>query len=366
MPVTQKDVAERLNISRSLVAGVLNNRPTVWASEETRRRIIATAREMNYRPNAAAQSLRTGKTRNVLLAYVSVKRPNDTLFHGAVERLAEAVGAIDHRLIVNVQPDRQKHLDFIRDASSAGMMDAAIIWSDLSGVEDQVREARIFAEHNVPFIIKGRFEQTHPEWLQIDFDHEGMMRLAVEHLVKLGHRRIAFMGMGRGFSWADFLCAGYLSAMRRNFNEEADPALVSWMQDDVKVKSAKEQMAAWLELPERIRPTAVVVGANNNAWWGIESALYERGLKIGFGKDDLAVAGLGWGNDFLYAGEGVSFDGTSMEYLAGVMSEQMLTPLLTGVPLANGVVRVLPSIKPVGKRAFDEACELLSMVRPNH
>src|SRR5580693_1363266 len=81
-----KDVAAKLNISPALVSGVLNNRPHIWASEETRARILEAAKALNYHPSAAAQALSKGKTDTIAFVY---KR-----LYGAAYRLAYS-GLID-------------------------------------------------------------------------------------------------------------------------------------------------------------------------------------------------------------------------------------------------------------------------------
>src|SRR5690242_21829016 len=75
MAIKLRDIATKLNLSPSLVSGVLNDRAGVWASEETRERIRRTARELGYRPHAAARALRSGKTNTVALVYIN---PADT------------------------------------------------------------------------------------------------------------------------------------------------------------------------------------------------------------------------------------------------------------------------------------------------
>src|SRR5580704_2409044 len=64
-----KDVAAKLNLSPSLVSGVLNNRPHIWASEETKNRVFDAAKELSYHPSAAAQALSRGRTDSVSLVY---------------------------------------------------------------------------------------------------------------------------------------------------------------------------------------------------------------------------------------------------------------------------------------------------------
>lgn len=62
MPVTAKDVARQLNLSQPTVSRILSGARGHRASEQTRQRVLETARELGYRPNAVAQSLRRGRT----------------------------------------------------------------------------------------------------------------------------------------------------------------------------------------------------------------------------------------------------------------------------------------------------------------
>ena len=65
MPPTLKDIANRANVSPALVSMYLNNNPKSRMSAETRQRIDAAIRELNYRPSALARSLRSGKSMTI-------------------------------------------------------------------------------------------------------------------------------------------------------------------------------------------------------------------------------------------------------------------------------------------------------------
>src|SRR5690606_5281518 len=78
--VTQRDVAERSRVSRSTVAAILRNDPRLTFSEETRRRVLEAARELNYRTHSGARALRDGRTRTLALAI-----PHFGLLGGAIQ-----------------------------------------------------------------------------------------------------------------------------------------------------------------------------------------------------------------------------------------------------------------------------------------
>ena len=85
-----KDVAAKLNLSPALVSGVLNNRPHIWASEETRARIVEAAQELNYYPSAAAQALSSGKTDAIVFVY---KRLPGSAYRLAYSGLMDALSS---------------------------------------------------------------------------------------------------------------------------------------------------------------------------------------------------------------------------------------------------------------------------------
>ena len=60
--ITMQDIADRANISRRSVSGILNNNPTIKVSEKTRERVLKIAKQLNYQPHHFAQSLKKGRT----------------------------------------------------------------------------------------------------------------------------------------------------------------------------------------------------------------------------------------------------------------------------------------------------------------
>lgn len=88
MPVTLKDIARYLNLSHATVSFVLNDRQDVAISPETRKRVIAAAKELGYRPNRAAQALAGGKTQMIALWVPGSK---DQLYSNILHRLESHV-----------------------------------------------------------------------------------------------------------------------------------------------------------------------------------------------------------------------------------------------------------------------------------
>jgi len=333
--VTLKEIAESLGVSPSLVSGVLNNRPGVWASDETRQRIIREAKVRGYRPYHAARALRSGKTYNVLLVY----QPTPAI---PIDTIASALAAKGYSLQVMVSLDPVKMQKKLQNILSAGICDAIIMWIDEPYIEPL---AEIISDLPIPVVLKGRYERVHPEWYQVDFDHERMMATAVAHLRSIGHQRIGYMGYLREHEFARMLLKGYLEAMHSFIGTEIPS--VYYEHCVAEPEDAEQIVDIWFSLPASVRPTAAVVGAGNSAWYGIERALFRRGLFIGEEPGDFAVCGQSYEGLFLSFGSAYAFQDLELRTLAMAMVERLLLPLLSERKPAERIIRILPSLVPV-------------------
>ena len=139
MRVTQKDIADRLNLSQSAVTKVLNNKPGVWISDENRQRIHSLAREMNYRPNAAARSLRSGRYNTVTMTHLrSVDDSSRTQLSLGAETLAHRLGEMGYELKAqSLCSVRKSCWTSLNDLTLTRDSDAVVLWGDEKVVEDQ-------------------------------------------------------------------------------------------------------------------------------------------------------------------------------------------------------------------------------------
>ncbi len=345
MAVKLRDVAAQLNLSPSLVSGVLNKRDGVWASEDTRKRIREAALQMGYRPNAAARALRSGKTGTVGLFYLNRIEPDGTInylppgYEGVVEVLAEYLGQNGLSLGVKVFTEQKALLATLEESCRSNLYDAFVLW----GLKDDVLEqGKIPEKYKIPFVVKGRLEMDCPVWPQIDFDHEALVRTCVMNLAGRGHQRIAYVGYSHNEIFTYRLLDGYSHTMQEQFGIQPPSEYIGRINHSV--EQAQSQMEAWLSLPEVIRPTAAVIGSSHTTWNGFELALATRGRRIGFGKNDFAVVGIEGLRTRLLFGEGQAFTKIELANLMVAMAESLLIPLIEGVPLKNIMVRILPEL----------------------
>ena len=342
MPVTQKDIAKELNLSQSTVTKVLNNRPDVWVSSENRQRILLMAKKLNYRPNQAARALRSGQFKSVTFTFI---RPtNDFLRVGysyAVEVLAERLGEIGYELKVKVFPTQNLLMRSLEQLAGSRDTDAVILWGDDVSVDEQ---AALLQREELPFVVKGRFERAHPDWKQVDFDHEGMMAASVRRVVELGHKNVAYIGNSMPDIYNERLLSGFLNEMRTHGLSVPDGLTA---QGEPTTEFAQACMENWLAMAPEERPTALIVGTGNLAWQAAENVLALHGRRIGEKEGEFTVVGTSIGSFSLSFGEAHAFQSLAFENLAEAMFEHILKPILEARPVTVPVVRILPQLAPL-------------------
>jgi len=351
MPVTQKDIAKALNVSQGLVAQVLGNRKDARATEETRERILRMAAEMDYRPNMAARSLRSGRTHTVMFAYLRPPDDNIRYYHAMiVEKMAESLGAEGYSLHVRAFTKPQILLDSLSDAVATRTCDLVVL---IGSDEVIFEEAALLTKLDMPFAVIGRHEVTHPEWLQMDFDHEGMMEGAVSHVYSLGHRRIAFFSHDNLDTYNLCLRQGFIDAVK------ARPDVV--FRDDFLSQTGPHSppgadlVEQWMALPESERPTALVVATGDRNWVDTEMALAQMGRRVGEADGDFTITGITADRYPLILGDAHAYivAQTGIDQMADALVNQLIMPSLKGETIIDPVLRYLPQMERVETSRID-------------
>ncbi|NEA23224.1 LacI family transcriptional regulator [Actinomadura bangladeshensis] len=198
---TIRNVAERAGVSKSLVSLVMRGSPHV--SERRRQAVLQAARELGYRPNAVARSLVEGRTRLIGAIVADLHNP---FFAEFLDGLQESLHGAGLRMLVG--SGRWDPL-FEAEAVEAFLemrVDGLVL---LSVVPESLKEAAA----SVPVVMVGE-RDVHGVDIVVDDDELGAS-LAVDHLVELGHRRIAHIEGARSTT-AHYRRAGYEKAMHRH------------------------------------------------------------------------------------------------------------------------------------------------------
>ncbi len=183
LPVTLKDVARIANVSNTTVSRVLNGKESpVLISETTRQRVLKAAGQLGYRPNLFARGLRTQRSGAIGVLVADITDP----FFAAL--IAEITAVFTERgyqfLLSHAGADpRSDHL-------LGSWIDGLLVLGDQ--VLGRDAEAEVLAHHHYVVGVSRTRENTAIPSVNID-DAAGI-RLGLEHLLALGHRRIGFVG----------------------------------------------------------------------------------------------------------------------------------------------------------------------------
>ncbi len=184
------DVAERAQVSQSTVSRVLNDSPSpVPISEETRQRVLAAARELNYRPNPLARGLRGS---SVLLLGVIVRDVADPFFSQVLSDLSRLARANSYNLILGHAESSPSEALLLKDILDARQCDGIIMLGDTPGDEAIFREVRT-VRCPVVNLCRGQAVAGLPT-VNVD-NREGTLSL-LRYLRDLGHSRIGMIDGG--------------------------------------------------------------------------------------------------------------------------------------------------------------------------
>jgi DNA-binding LacI/PurR family transcriptional regulator len=186
--VRSRDVAKLAGVSRTTVSFVLNNVPGMRISEDTRRRVLEAAKELDYHPDASARRLVTGKTH--ILAYVERQTPElafaDAFMPQALRGVQDAASAYNYEVLFAPIPLGISNGRFSR-LLRGHHVDGII----LSGPRTDDEELHELIENRSPIVVQGQFPGKNVA--SVDVDNGKAARIATEHLINLGHSRIGMI-----------------------------------------------------------------------------------------------------------------------------------------------------------------------------
>ncbi len=326
-----KQLSDSLGLSQTTVSRALNGYSNV--SETTRQRVMEMAKKSGYAPNAMARRLAMGKADAIGLVY-----PLDSTYLGDPRFLEVIEGVTDrfNQLQMDVflasagkGAELETYRRLIRDQRVDGLIVARTQLDDL--------RINYLQESKFPFVSYGRTaDPTGFAWF--DFDNALGMQLAVERLVALGHRRIAYIHAPLDLTFAHQRHQGFVEAMAAAGLVVA-PEFVR--EAGFVRRNAYAVMGEILKLPQR--PTAVLVD-NNQAGEGAVRALLDAGLKLG--SDVSAIIYDGVPHDTLFDPQDVTAVEQPTSYEAGEKLVDLMLSVLLGEPTDQLQVLWKPLIHP--------------------
>jgi DNA-binding LacI/PurR family transcriptional regulator len=279
------DVAQRAGVSTSTVSNVLNGRSDRMA-KETLARVETAIRELKYRPNTSARQLKTGHTPLIGLLVPSMANPMYGFIAREVETLAQE--RYGFRIMIgNTYRDAAKEAHFFEDLMAHGVRGVIII---SSLVDEQHVEAA--AERGLVVVSYDR--RATPGMASV-IDHVTVdsfesSRIATQHLIEQGHRRLAFVTpSGRTMSRGEKI-NGFLAAAKTAGLEDSAQVIEGLPVDEYgdSMMSELGRMQAGELARASKRPTGVI-GVNDLLAFGLMAGFRDAGLSV---PQDVSVIGI--------------------------------------------------------------------------
>ena len=237
--VTTHDVARRAGVSQATVSLVLGGNPRARVSAQTRERVMRAAGELGYRPNILARGLVQRKSYAIGVMVPDLSNPFFLDVVTGVQRVAAEAGyAVLPGDVRAVPPAR--HLDALRARQVDGIvLDGFGALALPEGALDGLKVVLV--------------DEPSERWPGVASDALAAGRLAAEHLLSLGHTRLAFAGPATDVHGLRMRERGFFQALR-----DAGMALPSARLRRVPptVTGGQKAMRALLALPPEQRPTA--------------------------------------------------------------------------------------------------------------
>jgi LacI family transcriptional regulator len=241
MPVRMKDIARDLGVSVMTVSKALRDHSDI--GEETRKRVLKRAQDLNYLPNAHARSLVTGRSGLIGLIVPDLIHP---FFAEVARGLATALGKKGYYLIITSSEEDSALESHEIDQLLGRRIDVLVIASSNSNFS----ALRRIEEHGTPHILIDR-EAPNNSSNFVGSDDIKIGILATEHLIKIGCKRIAHI---RGPENSPGLrrLEGYFKALARNGMKPAPGYVVEGLTVDVRSQESGAKAArALLRLNRR-------------------------------------------------------------------------------------------------------------------
>jgi LacI family transcriptional regulator len=273
---TISDVAKRAGVSAMTVSRVVNG--TGYTSAETRARVEAAIEELGYVPNALARQLRSKRTKSIALLVSDISNPFFTTIARGVEDFFVSHGY--SVMFCNTDEDAAEEEQYLLMLIERQIDGVLLVPARSSG-----ESFSLLAGHHVPVVVIDRRVAAR-NVDSVRCDSEAGAHALVQHLVELGHRRIAVLTGSRMISTSADRVAGARRALEEAGLDLPEELVHYGGFNYGKSNQASGQRMA-LEMLEAAgeRPTAVFC-ANNFIGFGAIRALRETGLRV---PDDISV-----------------------------------------------------------------------------
>jgi LacI family transcriptional regulator len=273
--VTIRDVARVAQVHPGTVSRALNEETRMLVNQDTAERVLRAAEQLGYRPNRIARGLKTNRSYTVGVLIPDITNPLfPPILRGIEDRLDEA-GYTSVVVNTDNDPERERsHLEAMRTRRVDGFISA-------TARLDRELLAEVGAGGAPLVLVNRSLEDGSVPAVTVD-DRRGI-RLAVDHIAALGHRRIGHVAGPQNLSTGHRRHLGFVEAMRA-VGLDAPLEHVRYCQWFIEEEGAR----VCAELLDSTDGLTAIVAANDLLALGCYDALGERGLNC---PQDISVVG---------------------------------------------------------------------------
>ncbi|MBA9028546.1 LacI family DNA-binding transcriptional regulator [Peribacillus huizhouensis] len=271
---TIKDIAKRANVSVATVSYVLNN--TRFVSPEKKKRVEEAIKELNYVPNAVARGLRVKNSKVISLVVSDITNPFYPDIAKACEQVAYQSGYTLNIVNTNDQDDRFiKAVMQLREGKVDGIINTTVLDHHRSLMENLIKD-------KYPIVLAHRLL----DGINMDTVVADNIQAAIDatnHLINLGHKKIAFMTGVTKSSINNLRIKGFLKAMK----DANLPTKEDWLASGQAKYQQSYDLTKELLKNSNNRPTAIINISDLGAL-GVLDAAGDLGIMV---PEELAVVG---------------------------------------------------------------------------
>lgn len=269
--VTSVDLARHLGLSQATVSRALRGHPSV--TEKTRQRVVEAAQALGYRPDLAARMLVTRRAKALGVVVADFRSP---LYPPAIAAMQERSAARGYRMALIRDPEEAQDVDAV-DVLNETIVDGLIF---MSATDDSPTVARV-AARETPMVLLSRGVSGLRADMVMSDDRAGG-ELVADHLVGLGHRRIALVSVRRTVSNGRDREDGMRDALRARGLDLPEECV---RRGSISHASGMEMARSLLAMEPR--PTAVFCSTDSFAFAVLDAAS-QLGIRV---PEELSVVG---------------------------------------------------------------------------
>jgi LacI family transcriptional regulator len=272
--LTIRDIAALAGLSKSTVSLVLNNSPKV--DPATRRHVLAVIRRHNYVPSFAATALAKGSTRLIGMIVPGLSWHMVASINLGVAAVTERTG---FDIILYTATNDRDYGPVIDRILTSSMSSGLLVVTNQQPLEPLIQ----LNLDGMPVVVVNTLG-THIDLPSVTADNYGGALTAVNHLLQLGHERIACVQGLMEYQCCQDRYRGYLDALRAA-GIQPDPELTK--PGEFSPETIRVRARQMLTLPKRQRPTAIFAHSDVTAY-AVMNAAVDCGLRV---PEDVSVIG---------------------------------------------------------------------------